>query len=63
MGSNQAAPKAAQAQIKDKLVYTVGLGTIFAKTEIPPEEIFARQEDAYEAFFRQAALRHTPKDE
>lgn len=44
------------------LVYTVGLGTIFAMTEIPPEEIFARQEDAYEAFSRQAVLRHTQKD-
>ena len=45
------------------LVYTVGLGTIFAMTEIPPEEIFARQEDACEAFFRQAVIRHTQKGE
>ncbi len=36
------------------LVYTVGLGTIFSTTQIPAEEVFARQEDAYEAFFRQA---------
>lgn len=36
------------------LVYTVGLGTIFATTQIPADEVFARQEDAYEAFFRQA---------
>lgn len=36
------------------LIYTVGLGTIFATTQIPADEVFARQEDAYEAFFRQA---------
>lgn len=36
------------------LIYTIGIGTIFAVTEpgIPAEEIFARQETAYEAFLR-----------
>lgn len=53
----------AQQLYLQMLVYTVGLGTIFTMTEIPPEEIFARQEDAYEAFFRQAAVRHTQKEE
>lgn len=39
------------------LIYTIGLGAIFAVTEpgIPAEEIFARQETAYEAFLRQAS--------
>lgn len=53
----------AQRLYLQMLVYTVGLGTIFAMTEISPEEIFARQEDAYEAFFRQAAIRRTQKGE
>ncbi len=38
------------------LIYTVGIGTIFSVTTpgIPAEEIFAQQQTAYEAFFRQA---------
>lgn len=36
------------------LVYTVGLGTVFSTTRIPADEVFARQEGAYEAFLRQA---------
>jgi len=38
------------------LIYTIGIGTIFAVTDpgIPADEIFARQEAAYEAFLRQA---------
>ncbi len=34
------------------LIYTIGIGTIFSVTSpgIPPEEIFARQETAYQAF-------------
>lgn len=39
------------------LIYTIGIGTIFAVTEpgIPADEIFTRQETAYEAFLRQAS--------
>lgn len=38
------------------LIYTIGIGTVFAVTEpgIPAEEIFARQEAAYKAFLSQA---------
>lgn len=38
------------------LLYTIGIGAVFAMTEpgIPAEEIFARQESAYEAFLKQA---------
>ena len=38
------------------LIYTIGIGTIFAVTTpgIPAEEIFAQQEIAYEAFLKQA---------
>lgn len=32
------------------IIYTIGIGTIFAVTSIPPEEIFDRQKDAYNAF-------------
>lgn len=37
------------------LIFTIGLGTIFSVTEpgISPEEIFEKQEDAYEAFLNQ----------
>ena len=39
------------------LIYTIGIGAVFAVTEpgIPADEIFARQEAAYEAFLRQAS--------
>lgn len=39
------------------LIYTIGIGAVFAMTEpgIPAEEIFVRQEAAYEAFLGQAA--------
>lgn len=38
------------------LIYTIGIGTIFASTTpgIPADEIFARQESAYDAFIKQA---------
>lgn len=38
------------------LIYTIGIGAIFAMTEpgIRAEEIYARQEEAYEAFLAQA---------
>lgn len=38
------------------LIYTIGIGTIFASTipGIPADEIFARQESAYDAFIKQA---------
>lgn len=38
------------------LIYTIGIGTIFAVTEpgISADEIFAKQETAYQAFWRQA---------
>lgn len=37
------------------LIYTIGIGTIFSVTTpgIPAEEIFAHQQDAYEAFLKQ----------
>ena len=40
----------------DMLIYTVGLGTIFSVTMpgIPAQEVFARQERAYQAFLKQA---------
>lgn len=36
------------------LIYTIGIGTIFsvAAPGIPPEEIFAQQEEAFRAFFK-----------
>lgn len=39
------------------LIYTIGLGTIFAVTEpgISPEEIFDKQESAYKAFMKYAS--------
>lgn len=39
----------------DMLIYTVGLGTIFSVTTpgIPAEDVFARQERAYQAFLKQ----------
>lgn len=39
------------------LIYTIGIGTIFSVTTpgIPADEIFAQQEVAYEAFFKQAS--------
>jgi len=39
------------------LIYTIGIGTIFSVTTpgISPEEIFAQQESAYQAFLSQAA--------
>lgn len=39
------------------LIYTIGIGAVFAVTEpgIPADEIFVRQEAAYEAFLRQAS--------
>lgn len=39
----------------DMLIYTVGLGTVFsaAAPGIPAEELFARQERAYQAFLTQ----------
>lgn len=38
------------------LIYTIGIGTIFSVTTpgIPAEEIFSQQEQAYEAFLKQA---------
>lgn len=38
------------------LIYTIGIGTIFASTtpRISADEIFARQESAYDAFIKQA---------
>lgn len=38
------------------LIYTIGIGTIFAVTKpgIPAEEIYSQQERAYGAFFKQA---------
>lgn len=38
------------------LIYTIGIGTIFSVTTpgISPDEIFARQETAYQAFLKQA---------
>lgn len=38
------------------LIYTIGIGTIFSVTTpgISPDEIFARQEAAYQAFLKQA---------
>lgn len=38
------------------LIYTVGIGTVFAVTSpnLPEEEIFAQQERAYEAFLKNA---------
>lgn len=38
------------------LIYTIGIGTIFSVTTpgISPDEIYAQQEAAYEAFLRQA---------
>ena len=37
------------------LIYTIGIGTIFASTSpgISADEIFAKQENAYEAFINQ----------
>lgn len=38
------------------LIYTIGIGTIFAVTKpgIPAEEIFSQQEEAYKAFLKYA---------
>jgi len=49
------------------LVYTIGLGAIFSVTTpgIPIEEIYAQQEQAYEAFFcasHSAAMPRTFKE-
>lgn len=40
----------------DMLIYTIGIGTVFAMTEpgIRAEEIYAQQEEAYEAFLAHA---------
>lgn len=48
---NISIPKAQQLHL-NMLVYTIGLGTIFsvATPGIPMEEIYAQQEQAYEAF-------------
>lgn len=46
--------EAARRLHRNMLLYTVGLGAVFSVTDIPPEEIFACQEQAYEAFLAQA---------
>lgn len=48
--------EAAQELHLDMLIYTIGIGTIFAVTSpnLPEAEIFARQERAYEAFLKDA---------
>ncbi len=47
---------AAQELHLNMLIYTVGIGAIFAVTKpgISPDEIFCRQEKAYRAFYEQA---------
>lgn len=49
-------PRRAQELHLNMLIYTMGLGAIFSMTTpgIPAEEIFTRQEMAYEAFLGQA---------
>lgn len=48
--------EAAQSLHLNMLIYTIGIGTIFAVTSpsLPEEEIFERQERAYEAFLKKA---------
>lgn len=52
---NISVEKAKQVHL-NMLIYTIGIGTIFASTKpgIPAEEIFAYQEDAHKAFFKLA---------
>lgn len=47
------------------LVYTIGLGTIFSVTEpgIPVEDMYARQDAAYEAFAAQLLRTRAQKEE
>ncbi len=47
------------------LIYTIGIGTIFAVTSpgIAPKEIFSQQENAYKAFLSQSLARDKKREE